>query len=89
MGEQVFQAVRFHGRWCLTDETTYLSRGGSDGRELPVTVVTSAQQERITVMRRAGVTYANIATHIGINLNTVKTWCRRAGITPDVCSAGR
>ena len=35
------------------------------------------------MMRRAGVTYANIATHIGINPNTVKTWCRRAGITPD------
>lgn len=49
----------------------------------PVTAMTSTQQEQITVMRRAGVTYAAFAAHIGINPNTVKTWCRRAGITPD------
>lgn len=52
-------------------------------RSQPVTAVTVAQQERITVMRRAGVTYQAIATHLELNTNTVKTWCRRAHITPD------
>lgn len=45
--------------------------------------LTQAQRERIEMMRRAGVTYAGIADHLGLNPNTVKTWCRRAGITPD------
>jgi len=49
----------------------------------PVTAMTSTQQEQITVMRRAGVTYAAIAAHLELNANTVKTWCRRARITPD------
>lgn len=49
--------------------------------------VTPAQQERISVMRRAGVTYAAIAAHLELNANTVKTWCRRAGITPDPTTA--
>ena len=35
------------------------------------------------MLRRAGVTYAAIAAHLELNANTVKTWCRRARITPD------
>lgn len=48
-----------------------------------MTVLTSQDMERITMMRRAGVAYARIAKHLDLNANSVKTYCLRNAITVD------
>lgn len=40
-------------------------------------------RHQIQVMRAAGVAYSRIAAHLGLNANSVKTYCLRHGITVD------
>ena len=42
--------------------------------------MTDAQKDSIRQMRRRGLPYAAIATALGLSLNTVKSFCRRADI---------
>lgn len=41
----------------------------------------AAQAEQISHMRRMGNSYGRIAESLGMSLNTVKSFCRRQGIT--------
>lgn len=43
--------------------------------------MTAAEKKLITSMRYARVCYADIATAIGVSVNTVKTYCRRNNLT--------
>ena len=45
--------------------------------------LTKKDETRIRTLRTAGVAYGKIASFLDLNANTVKTWCRRAGITPN------
>lgn len=47
-------------------------------------VLTQLQKESISVMRESGVPYVRIAEHLELNVNTVKAWCHRNGVTPSV-----
>ena len=43
--------------------------------------MTGAQKQAILRARAAGVTYSQIADKVGLPLNTVKSCCRRAGVS--------
>jgi len=43
--------------------------------------MTQTEKNTITRMRGDGAGYARIAQELGININTVKTFCRRNGLT--------
>lgn len=47
-------------------------------------VLTPHLQEQIRTMRTAGVTYSKISEFLDLNVNSVKSWCRRNNIEPDV-----
>ena len=40
-------------------------------------VLTPHLQEQIRTMRTAGVTYSKISEFLDLNVNSVKSWCRR------------
>ena len=46
--------------------------------------MTSEEKSRLSEMRKAGRSYTEIADALGISKNTVKTFCRRNGLTPEV-----
>ena len=46
--------------------------------------MTSEEKSRLSAMRKAGRSYTEIADELGISKNTVKTFCRRNGLTPEV-----
>lgn len=46
--------------------------------------MTPDEKSRLTAMRIEGSSYAEIADALGISKNTVKTFCRRNGLTPEV-----
>lgn len=43
--------------------------------------MTASEKQTITSMRCARANYADIASAIGVSVNTVKTFCRRNGLT--------
>lgn len=43
--------------------------------------MTNEQKTRVTAMRKAGIGYTKIAQETGISENTVKSFCRRNGLT--------
>ena len=45
--------------------------------------LTTKVEDQIRTLRTAGVTYGKIASFLDLNANTVKTWCRRSGVTPN------
>ena len=45
--------------------------------------MTNEQKKRISSLRKEGYSYSQIARELGINENTVKTFCRRNGLTGD------
>lgn len=49
--------------------------------------MTADEKNRITSMRRAGVGYNKIAQELNISENTVKTFCRRNGLTSSMAQA--
>jgi len=46
--------------------------------------MTLDEKNRLTNLRKAGRSYTEIADALGISKNTVKTFCRRNGLTPEV-----
>ncbi len=46
--------------------------------------MTSDEKSRLTALRKAGRSYTEIADALGISKNTVKTFCRRNGLSPEV-----
>ena len=46
--------------------------------------MTPDEKSRLTAMRKAGRSYTEIADELGISKNTVKTFCRRNGLAPEV-----
>ncbi len=46
--------------------------------------MTPEEKSRLTGLRRAGRSYTEIADALGITKNTVKTFCSRNGLTPEV-----
>ena len=50
--------------------------------------MTPEEKSRLTTMRKAGSSYTEIADALGISKNTVKTFCRRNGLTPETESMG-
>lgn len=44
--------------------------------------MTTQQKEQIALLRSQGESYARIADSMGLSENTVKSYCRRNGITP-------
>lgn len=55
------------------------SEGGTD--------MTNQQKEKIREMREHGLSYANISSELGISENTIKSYCRRNGISGVVTKA--
>ena len=49
--------------------------------------MTPDEKSRLSVMRKAGQSYAEIADALGLSKNTVKTFCRRNGLTVEVKDA--
>ena len=49
--------------------------------------MTSEEKSRLSAMRKAGRSYTEIAAELGISKNTIKTFCRRNGLTSEVESA--
>ncbi len=47
----------------------------------------TAQAEQISHMRRTGNSYGRIADSLGLPLNTVKSFCRRRGITAETSAS--
>ena len=45
--------------------------------------MTNEQKNRISSLRKEGHSYSQVAQELGINENTVKTFCRRNGLTGD------
>ena len=45
--------------------------------------MTPDEKSRLTVMRKAGRSYTEIADELGISKNTIKTFCRRKGLAPE------
>ncbi len=45
--------------------------------------MTNEQKNRISSLRKEGYSYSQVAQELGINENTVKTFCRRNGLTGD------
>ncbi len=43
--------------------------------------MTAENKEKIARMRRSGMSYGQIAVELGISRNTVKTFCRRSGLS--------
>ena len=46
--------------------------------------MTPDEKSRLTAMRIAGSSYTEIADALGLSKNTVKTFCRRNGLAPEV-----
>ena len=46
--------------------------------------MTPDEKSRLTAMRKAGRSYTEIADELGISKNTIKTFCRRNGLAPEV-----
>ncbi len=46
--------------------------------------MTPEEKSQLFAMRKAGSSYTEIADALGISKNTVKTFCRRNGLTPEV-----
>ena len=46
--------------------------------------MTPEEKSSLSAMRKAGRSYTEIAAELGISKNTVKTFCRRNGLTPEV-----
>ena len=46
--------------------------------------MTTEEKQEISRLRKAGAGYTRIANELGINVNTVKTFCRRNGLTGDM-----
>ena len=46
--------------------------------------MTPDEKSRLTALRKAGRSYTEIADVLGISKNTVKTFCRRNGLSPEV-----
>ena len=46
--------------------------------------MTPDEKSRLTAMRIAGSSYTEIADMLGLSKNTVKTFCRRNGLAPEV-----
>ena len=46
--------------------------------------MTPDEKSRLTDLRKAGRSYTEIADALGISKNTVKTFCRRNGLAPEV-----
>ena len=44
--------------------------------------MTPEEKNRLYALRKAGRSYTEIADEMGISKNTVKTYCRRTGLTP-------
>lgn len=44
--------------------------------------MTESEKNIITKMRESGTTYANIASHLSLSQNTIKSYCQRKGIQP-------
>lgn len=51
--------------------------------------MTNDEKKVITQMREAGTGYARIAQETGISINTIKTFCRRNGLTGSSQETGR
>lgn len=49
--------------------------------------MTPDEKSRLTALRQAGRSYAEIAGELGMSKNTVKTFCRRNGLTVEVKDA--
>ena len=49
--------------------------------------MTPDEKSRLTALRQAGCSYAEIAGELGISKNTVKTFCRRNGLTGEAENA--
>ena len=49
--------------------------------------MTPEEKKRLSVLRKAGRSYTEIADEMGIPKNTVKTYCRRTGLTQTAESA--
>lgn len=49
--------------------------------------MTNQQKEKIREMRKSGQSYANISSDLGISENTIKSYCRRNGISGVVTKA--
>ena len=49
--------------------------------------MTPDEKSRLSTMRKAGWSYTEIAAELGISKNTVKTFCRRNELTPEVENA--
>ena len=49
--------------------------------------MTPDEKSRLSTMRKAGRSYTEIADALGISKNTIKTFCRRNGLTPEVENA--
>ena len=45
--------------------------------------MTPEEKSSLSAMRKAGRSYTEIAAELGISKNTVKTFCRRNGLTPE------
>ena len=45
--------------------------------------MTPDEKSRLSVMRKAGRSYTEIADELGISKNTIKTFCRRKGLAPE------
>lgn len=43
--------------------------------------MTAIEKQKITVLRQQGIGYLKISQRMGISLNTVKSYCRRHGLT--------
>ena len=50
--------------------------------------MTPEEKSSLSAMRKAGRSYTEIAAELGISKNTVKTFCRRNGLTPETESMG-
>ena len=46
--------------------------------------MTPDEKSRLSTMRKAGRSYAEIADALGISKNTIKTFYRRNGLTPEI-----
>ncbi len=49
--------------------------------------MTPEEKSHLSAMRKAGSSYTEIADALGLSKNTVKTFCRRNGLTPEAKSA--
>ncbi|MCI1223797.1 RNA polymerase subunit sigma-70 [Bifidobacterium subtile] len=45
---------------------------------------TPGLQEQVRTLRTAGVTYSKISEFLNLNANSVKSWCRRNNVEPDI-----